>query len=111
MAVAFPAGYNLSRDSQIDEIINGRLLEMSDGSVHAQILGDDYVVIAVTLEYQTRAEMQAIYAFLKTNRYEKITWTIDGIDYIGRVLGSIRRGMTGNLYTINFTYRGEVNAS
>jgi hypothetical protein len=84
---------------------------MDDGTEHVRVLGaTDYTVIDARLEYLTVTQMTAITTFLKTNRAEEITWTIDGIDYIGRVVGSVGRSMVGNLYNVDFRYRARVDA-
>lgn len=111
MALAFPPGYHISRDSPIDEDPNTSLIEMDDGSIHEQILGEPFTTIQVSLGYMTQAEMQTLLAFIRSARGIDVTWTIDGIDYIGRIRGPIRRTMTGITYNVSFGYRARVNAA
>lgn len=111
MAVAFPASYNLSRSTRITDDLNTTSDIMDDGTEHVRVLGaKDYSVIDARLEYLTASQMTTIVSFLKTNRAEEITWTIDGIDYIGRVVGNVGRSMVGNLYNVDFRYRARVDA-
>lgn len=109
MAVAFPASYNLSRSTRITDDLNTTSDIMDDGTEHVRVLGaTDYTVIDARLEYLTSTQMTTITTFLKTNRAEEITWTIDGIDYIGRVVGGVSRSMVGNLFNVDFRYRARV---
>ena len=48
--------------------------------------------------------MIALVEFLETNKAEEITWDLDGISYIGHLRGPVTRTMTGNRYTVAFTY-------
>lgn len=111
MAVAFPSSYNLSRSTRITDDLNTTSDIMDDGTEHVRVLGaTDYTLIDARLEYLTAAQMTEITSFLKTNRAEEITWTIDGIDYIGKVSGAVSRSMVGNLFNVDFRYRARVNA-
>ena len=106
MAVAFPTGYNLSRDSVVTRDSNVHVDFLDDGEARQRQLGADaFVTIRCKLPYLTLSQKNTLKSFLLTNRAETITWTIDSIDYSGVFVGDHTETMTGNLYTLEFVYR------
>jgi len=105
MSVAFPSGYRIGRDTPVTDHLNETDDTMDDGTLLIRVLGDPYTDIGLRIKMMTRAEMQVLLAFIKTNRAEEVTATIDGIDYIGRLRGPLRRTMTGIYYNMEFDYR------
>lgn len=111
MSVAFPAGYNMERSSPIDHDLNVRDDRMTDGTFQSREMGPDtFAEIGYQVKYLEIGEKNTLVDFLKTNRSEKMTWTIDGINYLGDFLGSrgIRETMKGNRYSLSFTMHGTV---
>jgi len=105
---AFPAGYDLERSSQFSFDANTAVDVMSDGSTRVRSMGaTQYVTIRCEFRYLTLTEKNTLTAFLLTNKATVITWTIDGTDYSGYVMGRHTETMSGNRYTVRFTYRAE----
>jgi len=110
MSVAFPSGYNLERSTTIERDNNVSVDVMSDGSQRVRVTGSDaWVTVGARFRYLTQAEKDTLVAFINTNRAEEITWTIDGVSYIGRVISGVQETMTGNRFNIQFTYRGRAS--
>lgn len=108
MAVAFPTGYNLSRDSVFTRDTNVLVDYLDDGEPRQRQLGaDTFVSIRCRLPYLTLSQKNTLKSFLITNRAETITWTIDSINYSGVFVGDHVETMTGNLYSIEFVYRAK----
>lgn len=110
MAVAFPAGYSPVRSIDIADRLNVHWEEMDDGDAAGQVLGTTgYSDYPITLQWLTQAEMQTIRSFVLTNQAEDITWTIDGIDFIGNITSDLDRTMNGNVWSLSFTYHAREN--
>jgi hypothetical protein len=106
---AFPAGYNLDRSSGFVFDDNVSPDEMSDGSTYLRTTGaTQYITIRCVFKYLTLAEKNTLTAFLFTNKATVVTWTIDSIDYSGYFKGGHSESMSGNRYSVRFTYRAEV---
>jgi hypothetical protein len=108
MSVAFPSGYNLERSSVFTRDNNVRVDFMDDGSQRVRVLGpDQWTTIECQFAYLTQSEKDTLVTFANTNRAEQITWTIDGTDYIGRIISPVQENMTGNRYSVSFTFRAK----
>jgi hypothetical protein len=103
--VAFPAGYNLERDSTFENVSNVTVDIMSDGTPRQRTTSaTPYTSIACKFAYLTATDKQTLVTFLTTNAANTITWTIDGVNYSGVFMGNMSITMTGPLYNVTFTY-------
>lgn len=105
--VAFPsalANY-LERDSVFSHNNNVKTDIMSDGTVRVrEMASGQYVSIECNFKHLFSTDKDTLETFLKTNRANTITWTIDGVAYTGNLVGGHKLTMTGSLYNISFTY-------
>ena len=105
MSVEFISGYYPARSISIADNLGMEWTEMSDNSVRGiEVSTVAYTEIPCSFPALTESEMIALVEFLQTNKAEEITWDLDGISYIGHLRGPVTRTMTGNRYTVAFTY-------
>jgi len=105
MSVAFLSGYYPDRSIVIVDDVGMQWTEMSDNSIRGiEVSTVARTEIPCSFSALTEAEMIALVEFLETNKAEEITWDLDGISYIGHLRGPVTRTMTGNRYTVAFTY-------
>jgi hypothetical protein len=110
MSVAFPSGYVPQRDITITDNFGMRWTEMDDGSLRGiEVSTVAYTDIPVRLDALTQAETLALLDFFKTYKATEVTWTLDGIDYIGYIRGPVSRTMTGNWFSVSFVYYAKVS--
>lgn len=108
MSVAFPSGYTVTRDSDFDVDLGTVQDQLDDGSIQTRVLADTvYNTIRCKFTLLTLAETDTLTEFLRTNRGEEITMTIDSVDYIGTLGSRYQKTMTGNLFNISFDYRAK----
>lgn len=105
MSVAFPSGYNMERTSPISIDLNIESDDMSDGSTQSRVMGGVFEDIDYQVKYLERSEKVTLVDFWKANRAEQVTFTIDDIDYIGKIVSKIRMTMTGNRFNVSYTLR------
>lgn len=106
MSVAFPAGYYLTKRTEFDIDLGVENDQLDNGTLQQRVLSEDvYSTIACTLPVLTRNEVDTLTAFLQTNRTEDITMTVDGVNYIGKIVSNLRKSMIGNRFNIEFDYR------
>jgi len=106
MSVAFPSGYALSRKTTFARDPSIAVDYLEDGTPRTREIGGvAWVVIQCEIEYITKAERDTLTAFLFSNRSSEITWTIDGTSYTGRIISGVEEKITGNRYSLSFTYR------
>lgn len=109
--VAFPSGYNLERETDFDHNTNTKTDIISGGGVRVRIIAEtQYESIGCIMKLLTLTQKNVLVAFLKDNRANTVTWTIDGIDYTGNFVGGFKVTMTGPLYNVSFTYYASVVA-
>jgi hypothetical protein len=107
--VAFPSGYNLARDSGFRNASTEQFDVMSDGAPRSRrVTSKRYVSIACRFGALYRAEKDALELFIVTNAANTITWTIDGINYSGRIIGDHSTTMSGILFNLSFDFYGEI---
>ena len=107
--VAFPAGYNLERDSTFENVSNVVVDIMSDGTPRQRVTGTSpYTRISCKFDYLSAANKATLTDFLEDNAANTITWTIDGINYSGVFMPGHNVSMTGPLYNVTFTYYAKV---
>lgn len=107
MAVAFPAALagQLERSSPFENDNNVKTDMLDDGEPRQRVLGTDvYDDIRCHFKSLPAADYATLRTFLITNRTEEVTWTIDGVNYSGRLKGRIRKHMVGPLFNVSFTY-------
>ena len=103
--VAFPAGFNLDRDSTFDNSSNVAVDIMSDGTPRQRVLGTvPYVTIRCKFAYLFATDKATLVSFLDDNAANTITWTIDGVNYSGVFMPGYTVTMTGPLYNVSFEY-------
>jgi hypothetical protein len=102
--VALPAGFYLSRESSYQDDDGIRVDYVSGGEARVRILGDGYTNIECAFKHLTLAQKQTLSEFLRVNRANEITATIDGVNYIGRRVSPRKTTMSGAVFNINFTY-------
>ena len=107
--VAFPTGYNLSRASQFRFHSSTAVDFMSDGTPRQRTLRSNaYVTVSCLFEYLTSTERGLLLIFILLNAGNTITWTIDGINYSGVIVGDYSETMTGPLYSVAFEYYAQI---
>jgi hypothetical protein len=105
MSVAFPTGYYPNRAANIRIDTGMAWTPMDDGSLRGTELSvTTYTTVPITIATLTEAEKDTLLAFFDTNKAEDITWTFDGVDYIGNIRGPIGLTMVGNRYNLSFVY-------
>ncbi len=109
--VAFPSGYNLSRSSTFKFHSAAAVDIMSDGTPRTRTLRSSaFVTVSCLFEYLTAAERGYLLLFVLINAGNTITWTIDGINYSGVIVGDFSETMTGPLYSVSFEYYAQIVA-
>ena len=107
--VAFPSGYNLSRSSTFKHHPSTAVDIMSDGTPRQRTLTAGYfVTVSCVFEYLTAIEKFVLVVFLILNAGNTITWTIDGLNYSGVIVGGHSETMVGPLYTVTFDYYAQL---
>lgn len=102
--VAFPA-LTLDRESSFQHENLAKVDTLTDGSARVRVLSTtQYVTIRCVFKYLDSTDKATLETFLKENRGNTITWTIDGVDYSGVLVGGHSVTMTGPLFNISFTY-------
>jgi len=105
MAVAFTPTTIIQRTSQFSHDLNVHLDKMDDGEPRSRVFGDEeFVNISCHFKYMTKAERDTLKTFLKTNKGEEITWTINSQDYSGFFQSRFKQSFVGNLYNIIIIY-------
>jgi len=108
MSVAFPTaiGDQLERASQLSADLGTEVTPMDDRTPHIQQLSTVFsIVLRCSFKLLTSTDRGTLRTFLKTNRAETITWTIDGVDYSGFFDGGYTENKKGNRYNVSFVYR------
>jgi len=107
---AFPAGFNLERESTFDNDHGVVVDIMSDGTPRQRQLGTaQWKTIKCKFDYLTATQKDTLVSFMETNAANTITWTIDGTNYIGVFKASYSLSMSGPLYNLSFDYYAKVN--
>jgi len=107
--VVFPTGYNLTRDSSFRNASTEQFDVMSDGAPRSRtVTSKRYVTINCRFNALYRAEKDTLEAFIYANSANTITWTIDGINYSGRIVSDHQTSMTGILFNISFDFYAEI---
>jgi hypothetical protein len=107
--VAFISGYNLSRSSTFSHKPSTAVDIMSDGTPRTRTMTpEDFVTVSCLFEYLTSTESSTLRTWLLTNAANTITWTIDGINYSGVIVGGHSATMTGPLFSISFDYYAQI---
>lgn len=110
MAVAFPTGYPLRRETGFEYDLGVETDYMQDGSPRSRIFGNgEWTNIPCVVGWISLADRDALLAFFRANRGEDTTWTIDGVDYIGKIVGRVSQQMRGNTFMLRFTYHAKEN--
>lgn len=106
MAVAFPSGYYIERSSKTDIDLGVQHDQLYDGTdLSQQRSSTEWHTFDCAIGALTLAEFNEILLFIRVNKMRSdITWTIDGIDYIGKIRGPVRRSFQGARYRIAFVY-------
>jgi len=105
MSSAFPSGYEPERKIRIEDDDGMEWDFMSDHSPRGRELSDTtWTTIPLTIGWLTLTECQTILDFIATNKATDVTMTIDGYDYIGKIISKKTRTMEGNWYSVDFTY-------
>jgi len=108
MAVAFTPTTIIQRTSQFSHDFNVHLDEMDDGEMRSRSFGnEEFVSINCHFKFMTKTERNTLMTFLKTNKAEEITWTIDSIDYSGFFKSKFKQSFVGDLYNISIIYRAK----
>jgi hypothetical protein len=103
--VAFPEAYVLKRSSTMAANDNVAVDYLDDGEPLARVTGtSSFANIPCDISSLFETEKDDLVGFLRANASNSITWTIDGVSYIGNIVGSYRYNMTGNLYNVQFNY-------
>lgn len=106
--VAFPSGFNLERSSSFRHSPTDEVDFMSDGSPRSRtVTSRSWVTIACQFQYLSATDKTTLESFILANSANTITWTIDGVDYSGRIVGGHTKSMTGPLFNIAFNYYAE----
>lgn len=103
---AFPS-YDLARTAAFSHDKRVETITGFDGTSSQFSVGDHWVSIRCRFNALTASERSTLKTFLNTNRYNVITWTIDGIDYSGYFVGGQTETRSQRLYNIEFTYLAE----
>jgi hypothetical protein len=107
--VAFISGYNLSRATTFRIAPSTAVDIMSDGTPRVRTLNTSkFATISCLFEYLTDAERLTLQLWLVLNDSNTITWTIDGINYSGVIVGGHTATMTGPLFNISFDYYAQI---
>ena len=107
--VAFPSGYNLSRSSTFRHSAAAAVDIMSDGTPRSRTLTTGrFVTVSCLFEYLTADETTYLVSWLTTNEGNTVTWTIDGVNYSGMIIGGQQRTMTGPLFSVSFEYYAQI---
>lgn len=102
--VAFPS-LNLDRETTFQHDNLTRVDRVTDGSARSRVLSTtQYVSIKCVFKYLDSDDKATLETFLKENRANTITWTIDSVNYSGVIDGGHSVSMVGPLFNISFTY-------
>jgi hypothetical protein len=108
MPTPFPPEFanRLSRESAPEVLPTSRQRFLSGGSVAKNQIDRVYRFRwSCMITGLTQAERNTLMAFIRDHEYTKdITWTIDGVDYIGEFFGKAVPGFQGKRYKVSFTY-------
>lgn len=104
---AFPSTLIPDRASTFSHDKRVETITGYDGTTAQYSAGDHWVTIRAVFRALSSSERSTLKTFLNTNRYNVITWTIDGISYSGYFVGGQTETTSGDRYNLEFTYLAE----
>lgn len=105
MSVAFPTTYRLTKQSTIEVADNVLHDRMDDGTLHSRKLGDNtHETVRCEVAALSQTDYVSLKAFVKANRTNDITMTLDGLNYTGRITSNLRIQKRGGWFFAVFDY-------
>lgn len=108
--VPFISGYNLSRSSTFRHSPKVAVDVMNDGTPQQRTMTTTgaFVTISCLFEYLTLTEKIILDFWLIGNAANTITWTIDGYNHSGVIVGGHQVSMVGPLFNVSFDYYAQL---
>ena len=102
---AFPSltlsrGGSFRHDKRIETVYG------DDGTTVQFDVGDHWITIDAQFNNLSSSDFTTLSNFLSANRFNVVTWTIDGIGYSGYLMGDWRETINdeNSAYTVEFMY-------
>ena len=104
----FPSGYYPERSYTIERDNNVIVDYLDSGAPRQRVISvSQFVTINIEFKYLSLTQKNTLKDWLSTNKGAVVTWTIDGINYSGYIIGSHSEVMLSNTYNVRITYRAQ----